>query len=346
MSSLASNLLGKKIGKWKVIKKLNKGQDSTGGCFSSGYEVEEDETRRLAFMKAINIEYAIKNAGVSGSFMDMMNQVSEEYIHERDLLIYCRAEKMDRIVTAIDHAEYKESGSLYPVPYLIFELCKKGDVRRHANLNKPGLSWRLQIFHGACVGLNQLHAHNIVHQDLKPSNILIFNDADSRIADLGRAAIKSKPNMFSSPNFEGDGDYAPIELLYGHINQDWEVRRKSADLYMLGSLFTYLISNTHWNTEIISRMPPELHPLCFSGGFHQALPFVQRAMEAAIEEIIKEIKSEKMKLLVTDFIRWLCEPEPEKRGHPEDHRTKFNKFSLERIISVADRLVTLSKIES
>src|SRR2546426_157673 len=84
--NLASNLVGKTINGWCVEKKISK-DGGTGGAFSSGYVVQDKNGRR-AFMKAINIGYAIKMwKGVNRT--DLINQITAEFKYERDILEFC-----------------------------------------------------------------------------------------------------------------------------------------------------------------------------------------------------------------------------------------------------------------
>jgi serine/threonine protein kinase len=205
--NLASNLVGKTVNGWFVEEKISK-DGGTGGVFSSGYVVRDKNGQR-AFMKAINIGYAVKMwTGVSRT--DLINQITADFKYERDILNFCGKSKMDRIVRAIDSGEYDEPSDPYFVPYLVFEFSEEGDIRRHKRMIDPDLIWRLRIFHGICVGVKQLHSHHIAHQDLKPSNVLVFSSDVSKIADLGRCTLKG--SKVDDPAHCGDLDYTPIEL--------------------------------------------------------------------------------------------------------------------------------------
>ena len=63
MSNTASNLEGTKVGQWNVLKKISK-DGGTGGAFSSCYVVKSDDGNE-AFLKAMNLEYAIRATGGS-----------------------------------------------------------------------------------------------------------------------------------------------------------------------------------------------------------------------------------------------------------------------------------------
>ncbi len=96
--NLASNLVGKTINGWFVEKKLPKSIDTTGGAFSSGYVVRNEKDGTMAFMKAINIAYAVNMFGTSVNRTDLINQITADFKYERDLLEFCGKSKMDRVV--------------------------------------------------------------------------------------------------------------------------------------------------------------------------------------------------------------------------------------------------------
>ena len=81
MPNLASNLVGKSINGWLVKDKLLKSLGTSGGNFSSGYVVEHTDGRK-AFMKAINIAYAVQMFG-SANRTDLINQITADYKYER-----------------------------------------------------------------------------------------------------------------------------------------------------------------------------------------------------------------------------------------------------------------------
>jgi len=338
--NLASNLVGKTINGWFVERKISK-DGGTGGAFSSGYVVHDKNGRR-AFMKAINIGYAIKMwKGVNRT--DLINEITAEFKYERDILDLCGRNKMDRIVRAIDSGEYDEPSDPYFVPYLVFEFSEEGDVRRHKRMSDPDLVWRLRIFHGICVGVRQLHSRLIAHQDLKPSNVLVFDGEISKIADLGRCTLKG--SKVDDPGHCGDLDYTPIELHYAHYDPDWDVRRKGADLYMLGGLLAFLVANVHIFGLVLSKLPDKYHPRKWGAGrYSEALPAVRTATYGAIDEIVAAVPTE-LQSDVRNLLCWLCDPEPQMRGHPKTHdQLVGSAFSLERIVSVADHLVRKAEL--
>jgi len=230
-SSPAASLEGKELNGWVVGPRIMKKAGQTGGCFSVTYRATHKDTQKHGFVKAVDL---IDKASDLKSLTDELNK----FRYEEDLLKLCQDLKMDGVVVTLDSGEfvYDLHGFKIAVPFLIFEEAE-GDLRSHPNAQDFNLAWRLRIFHGVCVAMNQLHKAEIAHQDLKPSNILVFEKRKAKVADLGRATRKSKPSVFEGAVHQGDRNYQPIELLYGDFNDgNWLRRRLGADFFMMGCL--------------------------------------------------------------------------------------------------------------
>lgn len=83
-----------------------------------------------------------------------------------------------------------------------------------------------------------LHSHNIIHQNLKPSNILLDDKLNPFICDYG--FLKNTDNQKNGPGFSGTSIYTPPEIWKG------ENYTKSSDVYAF-SMIIY---------EIITGMKP------------------------------------------------------------------------------------------
>jgi serine/threonine protein kinase len=329
---LASRLEGKKVGKWSVLKRREKQPDSSG-FFSTGYSVVDADGNE-GFLKAFNYLYAF--SGGAGSSVDVMKAMVDNFTYERNLLEFCSNHKMRRVVTAIDSGEYSEQGEVFSVPYLVFEVATS-DLKSHPRLTNPGLKWKLTAFHGALVGLGQLHRKRIAHQDIKPSNILVFGLDVSKISDLGCATQQGNSSRFEVEGPAGDLRYAPVELLYRHCSLDWDTRRFGADFFMMGGLLTYLVTGINFLGLIYSHLHVDQRHDHFGGSFSQALPFLQNAYDLSLEQVKQAIPAEIGGDLII-VIGQLNHPDPEKRGNPQRFPGDLPRFSLERYISVIDRI--------
>jgi serine/threonine protein kinase len=120
---------------------------------------------------------------------------------------------MSRVVSALDD---DPTGTGLPVQYIIFE-CAESDVREQALIDgRFDTAWALRTLHQVAVGVRQLHGRNIVHQDLKPSNVLLFETVGSKVGDLGSSTNKENSSPRDQFDVAGDRTYAPPDLLYGY----------------------------------------------------------------------------------------------------------------------------------
>ena len=189
-------------GGWKVVKRLDRRPTDTGSCFSTGYIVEKSDGQR-GFLKAIDYIRAFQAQDTASA----LKAIAETFVFERELCERCRNRSMKRVVHAIDSGEVVVIPNQYhtKVSYLIFDLAD-GDIRRHlAEQESFDLAFALRTLHNVAAGLDQLHRADMAHQDLKPSNVLVFQGKRiSKICDLGRAWASDITSPHDGERFAGD----------------------------------------------------------------------------------------------------------------------------------------------
>lgn len=333
----AEQLVGQTLeGGWIVTQCVPKAPGATGGCFSVGYLVKRADGKE-AFLKALDFSGALADPQPTVK----LQELAESYNFEKDLLHWCRELGMDRVATAIDEGNFRlpggGMGSLIPVPYLIFERAQ-GDVRSQMNFSHQlDLQLCFKILHQIATGLWQLHKHEVAHQDVKPSNVLMFNDKDTKLADLGRAARRGFNPPHEKHEMQGDPKYAPPELLYRSVSEDWYARRQGCDLYLMGSLVAYLFVGTAITPEIFRRIPQHQWPWYWKGTYSEIFPVIEKAYGETIAEIKANLPHEFLKEL-HEIIIQLSDPELSRRGHPKGRGIKGEQFSMERYVTIFDRL--------
>ncbi len=228
-------------GGWEVVRHIDL-SSTTGGCFSEAYIVKDKRGDR-AFLKALDYSRALQAHDPASE----LQRLTESYNFERGLLQLCRSRRFDRVVSALADGKVTVAGEV--VQYIIFELAD-GDLHDHADvLTELDIAWILRSLHHVATGIRQLHSQDIAHQDVKPSNVLVFNRDVSKLADLGRSARRGAHAPHDSLTIAGDATYAPPELLYGYLLPDWSARRLGCDLYLLGSM----ISSVHRQKYVSSN---------------------------------------------------------------------------------------------
>ena len=335
---------------WKVIEKITN-HDSTGGFFSCGYKVQKGNS--FAYLKALDFAKAL-------SAKDMMTELqflTEAFNFERDLLEKCKEKRMSKIVKAITSGKVSVPG--YPpfikdVHYIIFELAD-GDIRiKKDQTAKLDLAFIFRALHNTAVGLKQLHTNNIAHQDIKPSNVLAFSK-DYKIADLGRSSDKGKKFHYDDVCVAGDLSYASMEQKYNYsnikgFNKDFNAKY-AVDMYLFGSLFSFFFTGLSATQAMIDKgkkLKASFAMKDFDADtmkdFDEDLPEISRVFTEVLLDFKKTLKliplPDEVINEVTSLVRYLCHPDPRKRGFPENIKSNANQYDLERFISRLDVLAT------
>ena len=333
----AESLLGMTLeGDWKVIEIVKKKPEETGGHFSVCYIVEKN--KKKAFLKALDLTDALQQS----DFVAAINQITTAFIFERDLLYKCKDNHLSKIVTPLAHGQVSFPGQppFFNVYYIIFEMADANLRNQIAKMRIFDLAWILRSLHHTAIALEQLHKSGIAHQDLKPSNVLIFNK-ESKVGDLGRSSDINIPSINDKRQVPGDMTYAPFELLYGiNINADFRLRYAS-DLFHLGSLiFFYFLHVSLQQIIFIEMKKHDIFKNLTKNDFYADLPYYQDGFTYALDILQKEINNYSIELSneIISLVKMLCEIDPNNRGHITNRRININQYSLERFISTFDLL--------
>lgn len=118
-------------------------------------------------------------------------------------------------------------------PVFVSELCSRGALKDVLPEEKSLLR-RLKFGKDIVAGLNWLHAHNIIHRDLKCANILVDEEYKAKISDLGLALLYY--DGVPCTHFRGNLKYSAPEILRARANR--KARRypygPQTDVYSFG----------------------------------------------------------------------------------------------------------------
>jgi serine/threonine protein kinase len=338
MTTPAQQLKGLTLdGDWFVKDVAVRRAGSTGGFFSCGYIVEHPDGRR-GFLKALDY-YAVLRAA---NTPEMMALLGSSFVFEKTL-----AEKtshLSRVVRAIGSGSVEVASALpfSKVDYLIFELADH-DIRAHLDMQaKLDVVFVFRSLHHVAVGLQQLHNAAIAHQDLKPSNVLVYVGEGSKICDMGRAWDRNMAAPHDNELIAGQTNYAPVEALYEGVVLSEAIRRFGCDLYHLGNLVVFCFARGNVNAFYTDNLAPEHRSGFWGGTYEEVLPFLQAAFELFLSQFAVTVP-EFCRAEVVHCVRELCNPDTNRRGHPMNQGRR--QHSLERYMSLFDLLARKAKLD-
>ena len=111
-------------------------------------------------------------------------------------------------------------------PYLVMQYCENGSCS--SMKERIGEEDLLKFLHDVSAGLEYLHDHNIIHQDIKPDNILLDDNCNFMVTDFGISVSADKNGLDSSNASGGTRDYMGPERFQG-------ITVNASDIWSLGA---------------------------------------------------------------------------------------------------------------
>lgn len=334
---------------WQVKSKVSRPKGGTGGTFSVGY-VATDVAGNEYFLKATDIGLLRVDEGKSK--LEQMTDALNLQRFEREMLDICASSGMNRIVRAVDYGELEvvHQGIKEFVFFIVFEKAV-GDIRASTRgYRTTGISWIPEVVHNLAVATSQLHGKNISHNDIKPSNLLVFDVAVQKLSDLGRATCDGHRGPWDNLKEAGDRNYSAPEAWGYQYSLPMTGRRvshgyrKRFDLYMLGSLIFFLLTEQSLNVVMSIHLRPEYGPTNWSGDFAGIQPYLRDVHGLAMAVMESEVKEtygpDGLNNLteILQAVKYLTDVDPEVRGDPRNAMSGLRNHDLQRLISRTDIL--------
>ncbi len=155
--------------------------------------------------------------------------------------------------------------------------------------------------------LDYVHSRGVVHRDIKPSNIMIENDSNVRLMDLGIARM-NVGNKFSSAGYIGTPEYSAPEQIQREQNGGMVQINAATDVYELGITFYELLNGTN-------PMSCETEVTTMTRQMKETLPYSDRIPSRLMKVIWKATEKEQAKRYQTALefkhaIQTALAPEP------------------------------------
>jgi len=344
----AENLEGLDLdGGWHVDELFKRPPQGTGGYTSISYLVSNEKGEK-AFLKALDCSAALQDEDPVRCLFDL----TSAYEFERNLLHQCKDKRLRRVVVPLADGTARVPGCFGPglekVPYIIFPMAS-GDIRREVeSWKKFDLAWALRSLHHSATGLQELHGINVAHQDIKPSNVLVFPKEGSKLTDLGSASQMGNPSQIDKRSVPGDPGYATPEQLYGWSQPPDFSNRFLVDLYRLGSLIFFFFEGCSATHVIQLKLSIKHRKEFVVSNFLNDLPYIQNAFEESLIDLRRKVQEVAFEL--TDEIimiaQQLCDPDPRRRGDPVARRAAYRQqHDIQAFVSRFDRLAKIAEMK-
>jgi serine/threonine protein kinase len=232
----------KTIGRYEIKRQLGAG---AMGCV---YLAEDPRIKRKLAIKIVKLD-AIRNDRDRKEFLARFQREAEVSGVLND----------PGIVTIYDVGD-SDLGPFLAMEYVpgkpLDAIIKAGEL--------PTMSLRakLQIACGVAAALDHAHAHNIVHRDVKPGNVIITEEGRPKLMDFG-IAKREDASLTQTGTFLGTPSYAsPEQIKEGHATLH-------SDVFSFGVMIFELLSGTlpfpgaSINTilyKIVNEPPTEVKP--------------------------------------------------------------------------------------
>jgi len=239
-----------------VVDKCADSRESGKGNFATVYEVSPTEEKRAKLALKI-LKPIVKESHLPFDILRKRAKYEYDIRH--------RVPEHENLVS------YKDLLQASGYVGLTMEFCEGGTLEQFllkddlGRSRKNSVGFLIHILVQILNGLSFMHAHNIVHLDLKPDNILLAKPFIPgtipiiKIGDFGTALDIGSMEILDTEDIEtGDPRYAAPETMYGN----YRLFDGRADVFSVGVLMVQLITQME-PTDGEKCFPPNFVPYLF-----------------------------------------------------------------------------------
>lgn len=126
-------------------------------------------------------------------------------------------------------------------PFLAIEYVEGEHIDRWCRERSPDLRRRLELFLQVCAAVEYAHRHLVIHRDLKPGNILVTPDGQTKLLDFGIARLLESAD--GGPAEPTEFGQQALTVAYASPEQITQKPLSVAtDIYSLGVVLYQLVS--------------------------------------------------------------------------------------------------------
>ncbi len=210
---LNASLVGQRFGHWRLAELIHVG--GMGAVFLA--HRADGEFEQTAALKVIRL-------GLTDPLL--ISKFAEERAYLARMEHHNIARLLDGGTTADGYA------------YLVMEFVPGEPIDRWSDDKKLSIDKRLELFLQLCRGVQYAHQNLIVHQDIKPGNVLVRENGTPKLLDFGIAKRLSE----SSAHSERGGYFAMTPSYSSPEQMRGEDVSIATDIYSLGVLLYQLLT--------------------------------------------------------------------------------------------------------
>jgi serine/threonine protein kinase/TolB-like protein len=127
------------------------------------------------------------------------------------------------------------------LPYFVMEFIEGTPITHFVQRENIDLRGRLKLFLKICSAVDLAHQNQIIHRDIKPTNVLVKRDGEPKLLDFGIAKLLSVDSDEGDKTAAVEGRLTPM---YAAPEQSaGEPATIATDVYSLGALLYELLTN-------------------------------------------------------------------------------------------------------
>jgi len=213
--------VGTRIGRYQLLARIGE-----GGCGVVYLAEQQEPVKRKVALKIIRLG------------MDTERVIARFEIERQSLAM-------------MDHPNiarvYDVGATRSGRPFFVMQLVDGEKITDYCDAKRLGIAQRLSLFLRVCQAIQHAHQKGIIHLDIKPSNILVWeNDGEAvpKVIDFGIARTTTpvgdgeNATLTANGHFVGTPAYMSPEQASGKV-QDVDTR---SDIFSLGSLLYELLA--------------------------------------------------------------------------------------------------------